>query len=209
MRNEDRHPFSKGAGPFNVQLPETLLLSSSGENSSSCSSASFSGESDDGEVLGDNSDITATANTPATPAMHPPIKLNIFPILSSLGIISSVIEGLLHDFEYGDGDRYGWSPTHMVFPPSQYSRWRFCRAWSKRIILSGGPKMGSLKHLEFITPPFSMVETKRGTIGPPRDCWFSGKQVSASESRSQAVQTWQAPSQPWNSRRRCGRIVAY
>ncbi len=62
MKNEDRHPFSKGAGLF-VQLPETLLLSSSGENSSSCSSASFSGESDDGEVLGDNSAITPTPQT--------------------------------------------------------------------------------------------------------------------------------------------------
>jgi hypothetical protein len=110
-------------------------------------------DSDDGEH-GDISDITATANTPATPAMHPPIKLRIFPILSSLGMISSVIEGLPYNFEYGDRNRYGWSPTHKLLPPIESPSGQLCRAWFKRMILSGGPKIGPSKHLGFIMPPF-------------------------------------------------------
>ena len=108
-----RPPISWRADPKHY-LPELLLLSGMIMGPSCTPSCA---ESSDGSALGDISDITATAKTPATPAMHPPIKLSIFPILSSLGIISSVIEGLPHNFEHRDRDRYGWSPTHTIFPP--------------------------------------------------------------------------------------------
>jgi hypothetical protein len=103
--------------------------------------------------------------------MHPPIKLNIFPILSSLGMISSVIESLPNNFQYSDRDSYGWSPTHMVFPPLLCPLTRTFRICPRRMmILSGGPRIGPWSLLAFIASPFGLVETKRGTIGPPHCC---------------------------------------
>jgi hypothetical protein len=56
-------------------------------------------------VLDDNSDIAATANTPITPAMHPLKNAHTFPLLSFLGIISSVIDILLHGLKYNKRNR--------------------------------------------------------------------------------------------------------
>lgn len=158
---------------FNVQVFEARVsVRADYVNSLSSSWSLFSAvDSDNTSELGAISDITATANTPKTPAMHPPIKLNIFPILSSLGIISSVIKCLPDYFEYGDCNCYGWSPTHTVFPPFLCPLMRTLRTCPRRMmILSGGPRIGPWNLLAFIASPFGLVETKRGTNGPPHGC---------------------------------------
>lgn len=162
-----RPPISWRADPKH-HLQDLLLLSGMAWVPSCTPSCP---ESSEGSALGDISDITATANTPATPAMHPPIKLNIFPILSSLGMISLVIKGLPYNFKNRDRDRYGWSPTHMAFPPLLCLQMRTFRACPRRMmILSGGPRSGPWNLLAFIVSPFGLVETKRGTIGLPHGC---------------------------------------
>ena len=158
--------------------------------SSSCSSNSSSlvaQQSGVDSVLEFSSDITATANTPRTPVKHPPINVSIFPIRSSLGIISSVIESLPYYFKYSDRYRYGWSPTHTVFPPLLCPRMRTFRTCPRRMmILSGGPRIGPRNFLVFIASPFWLVETKRGTIGPRTVVdWLEW--ISAQESCPQAV----------------------
>ncbi len=115
--------------------------------------------------------------------MHPPIKLSIFPILSSLGMISSVIESFPYNFQNRDRDCYGWSPTHMPSPPLMCPRMRTFRTCPRRMmILSGGPRIGPWSLLAFMMPPFLLLKQNGGPLAP---AWLlTGRNDSASENRA-------------------------